>query len=199
MLYLYGASGTTYLYIHLNNDLTKANDNRGKCVAGTAYAKGLKDGGKVQAGQQVGYVGDSGDANGIHAHLHFEVHPNDKGAVDPYSYLQAAQKLLFMAPAGSPFALTLSGSVVSASPTKLTMSAASLQAWPSGLKLAKLGRTLTLTVPPAVLVQSKVGVAKMASAFSGEPVVVWTVPAPATLKAQRGDDGALSAALIQLG
>jgi murein DD-endopeptidase MepM/ murein hydrolase activator NlpD len=36
MLYLYGASGTTYLYIHLNNDLTSGNDNRGKCVAGTA-------------------------------------------------------------------------------------------------------------------------------------------------------------------
>ena len=41
MLYLYGASGTTYYYIHLNNDLTGRNDNRGKCVDGTAYAKGL--------------------------------------------------------------------------------------------------------------------------------------------------------------
>ena len=29
MLYLYGDSGTTYLYIHLNNDLTAKNDNRG--------------------------------------------------------------------------------------------------------------------------------------------------------------------------
>jgi len=44
MLYLYGDSGTTYLYIHLDNDLTAKNDNRGKCVAGVAYAKGLKDG-----------------------------------------------------------------------------------------------------------------------------------------------------------
>jgi hypothetical protein len=51
MLYLYGASGTTYLYIHLNNDLTMKNDNRGKCVAGVAYARGLKNGAKVQAGQ----------------------------------------------------------------------------------------------------------------------------------------------------
>src|SRR5262249_28653879 len=47
MLYLYGTSGTTYLYIHLNNDLTAKNDNRGKCVPGTAYAPGLKDGAKV--------------------------------------------------------------------------------------------------------------------------------------------------------
>ena len=36
MLYLYGASGTTYLYIHLNNDLTMKNDNRGKCVPGVS-------------------------------------------------------------------------------------------------------------------------------------------------------------------
>ena len=35
----------TYLYIHLNNDVTMANDNRGKCVAGrAAYWPGLKDG-----------------------------------------------------------------------------------------------------------------------------------------------------------
>ena len=33
MLYLYGASGTTYLYIHLNNDRTLKNDNKGGCVA----------------------------------------------------------------------------------------------------------------------------------------------------------------------
>ena len=40
MLYLYGASGTTYYYIHLNNDLTKRNDNRGKCVPGPPTRRG---------------------------------------------------------------------------------------------------------------------------------------------------------------
>ena len=40
MLYLYGDSGTTYLYIHLNNDVTAGNDNRGKCVAGGSYWPG---------------------------------------------------------------------------------------------------------------------------------------------------------------
>ena len=82
MLYLYGASGTTYLYIHLNNDVTMANDNRGKCVAGGSYWPGLKDGAKVVAGQAIGFVGDSGDADGT-PHLHFEVHPHDGAADEP--------------------------------------------------------------------------------------------------------------------
>jgi septal ring factor EnvC (AmiA/AmiB activator) len=64
MLYLYGVSGTTYLYIHLDNDVTMANDNRGKCVPGGSFWPGLKGGQKVVAGQAIGYVGDSGDADG---------------------------------------------------------------------------------------------------------------------------------------
>jgi hypothetical protein len=202
MLYLYGESGTTYLYIHLNNDLTRGNDNRGKCVRGVSYT--VKDGAKVTAGQQIGYVGDSGDANGGHAHLHFEVHPGGGKAVDPYPYLQAAQKLLFAAKAGTPFALTLTGTVVSAAEDRLTVTVQTSQAWPSGLKLTKLNQEVALTVPTTALVQWIVPpaaprvIASAALAEPGQRVVVWTQPAPATLKAERADAGVLSAALIQL-
>jgi hypothetical protein len=203
MLYLYGESGTTYLYIHLNNDLTMKNDNRGKCVNGTAYA--VKNGARVAAGQQIAYVGDSGDANGGNSHLHFEVHPGGGKAVSPYPYLQKAYKLLFTATAGTPFSLTLTGTVVSTTIDRLVVNVSTSQAWPSGLTLTKLNRTIALTVPEATMVQglNPTGalrtVTSLTLAEKGEKVVVWTQPAPATLKAQRADDGILSSALIQLG
>ncbi|MFL5951995.1 MAG: M23 family metallopeptidase [Gaiellaceae bacterium] len=201
MLYLYGVSGTIYYYIHLNNDLTTKNDNRGKCVRGVAYT--VKNGARVVAGQQIGYVGDSGDADGGASHLHFEVHPGGGHAVSPYPYLQKAYKLLFAAKAGAPFSLALTGVVVSATTDELVVNVATSQAWPSGLTLTKLNRPVTLVVPPAALVQTIVPtvrtVASVTLATKGQKVVVWTQPAPATLKAERADDGALTAALIQLG
>jgi hypothetical protein len=203
MLYLYGDSGTNYYYIHLNNDLTMRNDNRGKCIKGTAYA--VANGARVAAGQQIAYVGDSGDADGAHAHLHFEVHPGGGKAVSPYPYLQKAYKLLFCAKAGTPFALTLTGIVISATPDRLVMNVSTSQAWPSALTLTKLNRTIAIAVPDTALLQSLGAsgtartVASLSLAEKGDKVVVWTQPAPATLKAERADDDVLSAALIQLG
>ena len=202
MLYLYGDSGTTYMYIHLNNDLTMRNDNRGKCVPGVSYARGLKDGAKVQAGQMIGYVGDSGDANGIASHLHFEVHPGNGAAVSPYPYLQSAQRLLFFAKLGTPFTLALTGTVVAATDTTLTLTASLLQSFPMNVKLKGLTQQLTLTVPVTAVILQKPPAApgaRLLSAYEGEPVVVWTQPATATLKAMLGADGALNAALVQLG
>src|SRR5438105_14874219 len=176
MLYLYGDSGTTYLYIHLNNDLTMKNDNRGKCMPGIAYARGLKDGAKVQAGQMIGYVGDSGDANGIASHLHFEMHPGGGAAVSPFPYLQTAQHLLFFAKTGTPFTLALTGTVVSATDTTLTLKVSVLQAFPMNATLKELTQQLTLTVPAGAVVQQKPPATpdtRLLSAYAGEPVVVW--------------------------
>jgi hypothetical protein len=203
MLYLYGQSGTMYEYIHLNNDLTMRDDNRGRCVEGTAYA--VKNGTRVAAGQQIGFVGNSGDADGAHPHLHFEFHPNGGKATDPYPYLQAAQKLLFVAKAGTPFVVALTGTVVSATTTQLTLKVTSSRAWPSGTSLTNLNQVVTLAVPSTALVESTDSsgyvhaIANIAVAMKGQKALVWTQPAPASLKAERADPGVLSAALIQLG
>src|SRR5205809_402591 len=154
MLYLHGQSGTTYYYIHLNNDLTKKNDNRGKCVAGTSYARGLKNGAKVVAGQAIGLVGDSGDANGIHTHLHFELHPGGGRAVDPYPWLKRGSRLLFTAKRGSPFTLDLRGTVVVTSEDAIQIRLSSVSAYPMRQRQAKLARKIFVLVPSSATVQT---------------------------------------------
>ena len=205
MLYLYGASGTTYLYIHLNNDLTKRNDNRGKCVAGVSYWTGIKDGQKVKAGQPIGYVGDSGDANGIASHLHFEVHPHDGAATDPYPYLQAAKRLFFIAAPKSTVTLSLSGSVASVAEGQLKVQVETLRVLPGSTVMTKVGRPLVLTVPSDALVQKVLpsgivgGTVALADAKKGQPLTVLTLPVATTLDVEAGADGILSAAQIVLG
>ena len=147
MLYLDGESGTEYLYIHLNNDLTSGNDNQGKCVPGVAYAKGLKSGAKVLAGEPIGYVGDSGDADGIHPHLHFEVHPNGGGAVSPYPHLRKAKRLLFAARPGTTFTLALTGTVVTAAGEDLQLSLDQVRSWPGGRKIKQAGQKVGVVRP----------------------------------------------------
>lgn len=204
MLYLHGASGTDYYYIHLNNDLSAKNDNRGKCVAGTAYAKGLKNGAKVIAGQPVGFVGDSGDANGLHAHLHFELHPGRGKAVDPYPWLQRATHLLFSAPRGTPFMLDLRGTILSVNEDSVQVRLAAISALPMRQHQSQLKRRLLVTVPFDATVQlvpsfgSPGTPVELSSAKPKQQVAIRTASAPTTLKAQRGDDLALSASVVSL-
>jgi hypothetical protein len=204
MLYLEGKSGTEYLYIHLNNDLTDTNDNQGSCVPGVAYAKGLKSGAKVAAGEVIAYVGDSGDANGIHPHLHFELHPGRGKAVDPYPWLQRATHLLYSAPRGTPFTLELRGTIVSVTDDTAQIRLAAVSAWPMRQHQSQLNRKLLVSVPADATVQRvpKAGArgtpTTLTSAKPKQQVEIWTAAAPSTLKAQRGDDLALSASLVSL-
>jgi hypothetical protein len=200
MLYLDGRSGTTYLYIHLNNDLTDGNDNRGRCVNGVAFPRGLKSGDSVVAGQPVGFVGDSGDANGVHPHLHFERHPDGGRATNPYPYLLAARRLLFYAPPGQTFMLTLSATVTSATQGSLRVRVNTLRAHPMALTLLRLDRPLTLTVPDYATVERGPNgqSAVLTSAKRGDRVTVWTEPATVTPEAQAGKAGAISADRVVL-
>jgi hypothetical protein len=144
MLYLYGASHTTYIYIHLNNDLTAKNDNNGRCVKDVAFA--VPNGAKVTAGQQIAWNGDSGDANG-NPHLHFEVHPNDGIDVDPFRYLNQAVKPLFPAREGSVFSLALHGRLVAAGARAATLEVDRVRKYPGGRWLDVDPRKVELTVP----------------------------------------------------
>jgi hypothetical protein len=198
MLYLYGASGTTYLYIHLNNDLTDGNDNEGGCVAGVAFAKGLRSGARVGAGEAIGYVGDSGDADGIHPHLHFEVHPGGGAATSPYRYLQQARRLLFATKHGTLFTLALTGTVVSTAGEALSMKLTEVRSWPGGRKIQQGGMKVAVSVPETASFESPPGFTypSLELLTQGLAVTVWTTPAKATLPAQAGEKGALAAARI---
>lgn len=203
MLYLYGDSGRTYLYIHLNNDLTRGNDNDGKCVAGVSYAKGLESGDLVEAGEQVGYVGDSGDANEVGSHLHFEVHPDGGGAVNPIPYLTKATHLLFAAAPDSTFTLALTGTVVGAGAGAIRISLSQVRSWPGGRRTAFDGKLVVeVSLPDTAEIDEGVVPAmltpKLDGSLKGKTVTVWTAPAKATLAAQSGAKGTLEAARVVL-
>jgi hypothetical protein len=190
MLYLLGDSGAKYLYIHLNNDLTMKNDNRGKCVAGVAFAKGLRSGQRVEVGEHIAYVGDSGDADGIQPHLHFERHPGGGAATNPFRYLNRLPRLLYAAPAGSQVSLALRATVVSTVlPDKLRIRVQTARPYPNGARVDHNGRGATISVPATATFEMRNGflaVPNLALLKKGDPVVVWTETAISTMNSQLG-------------
>ncbi len=205
MLYLYGESGTTYLYIHLNNDLTARRDNRGSCVPGVAYAPGLANGTRVKAGQLVGYNGDSGDAEGT-THLHFEVHPRDGADVDPFPYLNDAVRALFVVPARSAqkVVLGLRGTPLSAGGGVLELAATHLRVWPGGRWTPIAQRSVELTVPgvarldAAIAAQILSPTRRALASRAALSLTVFTTPAKATPEVIRGAAGALTVDRVQV-
>ena len=81
-LWLRDAQGNEFYYAHLS-----------------AYTVLARNGAHVNAGDVLGFVGDTGDAEGGPYHLHFEVHPQSllflgyDGAVNPTTYLDGWRRL----------------------------------------------------------------------------------------------------------
>jgi peptidase M23-like protein len=77
-LWLRDMQGNEFYYAHLS-----------------AYSPLARDGAHVHAGDVIGFVGHTGDAEGTPSHLHFEIHPVEllwkgyDGVVNPYPFLLA--------------------------------------------------------------------------------------------------------------
>lgn len=78
--------GWSSWYIHLNNDTPGTDDG-----LGWGFAPGITTGVHVTAGQLIGWVGDSGNAENSVSHLHFELHRPDGSVINPYESLLAAR------------------------------------------------------------------------------------------------------------
>ncbi|MGD2100883.1 MAG: M23 family metallopeptidase [Acidimicrobiia bacterium] len=76
-------------YVHLNNDNLGTDD--GQVPWTLTVAPGIEEGMEVEAGQLIGWVGDSGNAETTTSHTHFELR-KDGRAIDPYQILVEAHE-----------------------------------------------------------------------------------------------------------
>ena len=103
-----------------------------------------------------------------------------------------------------PFTLELRGTIVSVTDDAVQLKLTTVSAWPMRQHQSQLKRRLLVTVPAEATVQRVRSLGSpgtpvdLASAKPKQQVDIWTSAAPTTLKAQRGDDLALSASLVSL-
>jgi murein DD-endopeptidase MepM/ murein hydrolase activator NlpD len=133
-IWLRDAQGNEFYYAHLS-----------------AFSSLAVNGAHVKAGEVIGFMGDTGDAEGTPTHLHFEVHPVSllylgyDGAVDPTSYLKSWKR-----PASVPFPVvagwspTIPGTVAAHEPGAVLLQRSDISSAdgldPGSLRRAFLGR-----------------------------------------------------------
>ncbi|GMQ86452.1 MAG: hypothetical protein BMS9Abin07_2031 [Acidimicrobiia bacterium] len=95
-----GEDGWYTRYVHMNNDTPGYDDQDYMCTP-----PGLSEGSSVKAGQLIGWVGDSGNAEHTQPHIHFEIRMPSGLPVDPYASLKAARRVsLYQMGSDDPFA-----------------------------------------------------------------------------------------------
>jgi Peptidase family M23 len=149
-LWLLDRQGNQFYYAHLS-----------------AFSTAAVNGAEVKAGEVIGFMGNTGDAEGTPTHLHFEVHPVSTlylgydGAVDPTEYLKGwthEQTLPF--PIAGGWAPAIPGGKAAPEPGAILLGQsdissangldpASLQAALKPLAAAQLLQTFVPYVPPA--------------------------------------------------
>jgi murein DD-endopeptidase MepM/ murein hydrolase activator NlpD len=139
-LWLLDAQGNQFYYAHLS-----------------AFSTAAVNGARVKAGEVVGFMGRTGDAEGTPYHLHFEVHPVSllylgyDGAVDPTPYLDAwsHQKDLPF-PVVSGWAPAIPGGPAAPEPGAILLGMSDIST-ADGLDPASLQRALTPLKPSALM------------------------------------------------
>ena len=95
------AAGWSAIYVHVNNDTPGTDDGQG--TGRWDFPAGLEVGSRVLAGQLVGWLGDSGNAEGTGPHLHFELRKGTGWGGTVYNAhptLAAARRLTAPLPSG---------------------------------------------------------------------------------------------------
>ena len=136
-LWLRDDQGNEYYYAHLS-----------------AFSIGAVDGAHVKAGDVIGFMGESGDAEGTPVHLHFEIHPVSllflgyDGAVDPTTYLNSWKHLADLAsPPGAGWAPSAPGSSSGPAPGAYLVGSSDISS-ADGLDPSSFARALVPLPPP---------------------------------------------------
>ncbi len=143
-LWLLDQQGNQFYYAHLS-----------------AYSTLAVNGAHVRAGQVIGFMGNTGDAEGTPVHLHFEIHPVSllylgyDGAVDPTRYLKAwAHQKNLPFPVSASFVAALPGRGSTPEPGAILLGSRDISS-ADGLDAASLRQAL-VPPPTASLMQTLV-------------------------------------------